>query len=121
MIVTCVYVHVKNDEIDNFIKATVLNRNQSVKEPGNLRFDLLQQDDDPRRFMLYEAYESEESAAAHKNTSHYLCCSCHKASKRFLVIWQQYICRNLGDIIRIYICFFKFAGIHKKKTEQKQY
>ena len=71
MIVTCVYVHVKNDEIDNFIKASVLNRNQSVKEPGNLRFDLLQQDDDPRRFMLYEAYESEESAAAHKNTNHY--------------------------------------------------
>ena len=71
MIVTCVYVHVKNDDITNFIKATVLNHNQSVKEPGNLRFDLIQQADDPRKFMIYEAYESEESAAAHKNTSHY--------------------------------------------------
>ena len=71
MIVTCVYFHIKHDAISDFIEATVLNHNQSVKEPGNLRFDLLQQDDDPRRFMLYEAYESEESAAAHKNTSHY--------------------------------------------------
>lgn len=71
MIVTCVYVHVKNDVIQDFIKATVLNHNQSVKEPGNLRFDLVQQADDPCRFMLYEAYESEESAAVHKNTSHY--------------------------------------------------
>ena len=44
----------------------------SVKEPGNLRFDFLQQPDDHCRFMLYEAYESETSAAAHKNTPHYL-------------------------------------------------
>ncbi len=71
MIVTCVYVNVKDNVIDDFIKATVLNHNQSVKEPGNLRFDFVQQADDPCRFMLYEAYESEESAAAHKNTSHY--------------------------------------------------
>jgi autoinducer 2-degrading protein len=43
-----------------------------VEEPGNLRFDLIQQADDSCRFMLYEAYESEEMAAEHKNTTHYL-------------------------------------------------
>lgn len=72
MIVTCVYVHVKAEAIDKFIEATTANHLGSVKEPGNLRFDLLQQADDPSRFMVYEAYESEEAAAEHKNTAHYL-------------------------------------------------
>ncbi len=72
MIVTCVYVKVKPESVEGFIKATIANHKGSVKEPGNLRFDLIQQADDPTRFMIYEAYESEEAAAAHKNTSHYL-------------------------------------------------
>lgn len=71
MIVTCVYVHVRPESISRFIDVTTANHYESVKEPGNLRFDLVQQSDDPGRFMLYEAYESEESAAAHKNTEHY--------------------------------------------------
>jgi (4S)-4-hydroxy-5-phosphonooxypentane-2,3-dione isomerase len=72
MLTTCVYIHVKTEKIDSFILATIENHCQSVKEPGNLRFDFIQQADDPCRFMLYEAYESEEAAAAHKNTPHYL-------------------------------------------------
>lgn len=72
MIVTCVYIHVKPDAIDRFVEATISNHVESVKEPGNLRFDVIQQADNPCRFMLYEAYESEQSAAAHKNTVHYL-------------------------------------------------
>jgi autoinducer 2-degrading protein len=72
MIVTCVYVNVKAEQTENFIKATLENHTQSVKEPGNLRFDLLQDAQDPFRFLIYEAYESEEASAAHKNTPHYL-------------------------------------------------
>jgi len=72
MIVTCVYVHVKPDGIQSFIDATTANHHESVKEPGNLRFDLIRQANDPCRFMIYEAYESEEASAAHKNTPHYL-------------------------------------------------
>lgn len=71
MIVTCVHVHVKADRIDDFKKVTLLNHAESVKEPGNLRFDLIQNATEPDRFMLYEAYESEVAAAAHKNTAHY--------------------------------------------------
>jgi len=71
MIVTCVYVHVKPEMVDEFIRATTENHLGSVQEPGNLRFDFLQQADDPCRFMIYEAYESDEAAAAHKNTPHY--------------------------------------------------
>ena len=72
MIVNCVYVHVKKDAILKFIEATVANHTQSVKEVENLRFDLIQQEDDPERFMIYEAYESENGAADHKKTPHYL-------------------------------------------------
>jgi Uncharacterized conserved protein len=72
MIVTCVYVHVKAGSVQEFIKASALNHLEAVKEPGNLRFDFVQQADDTCRFMLYEAYESEEASAAHKNTPHYL-------------------------------------------------
>jgi autoinducer 2-degrading protein len=71
MTVTCVYIHVKADSIDRFIRATSVNHLASIKEPGNLRFDFVQQADDPSRFMLYEAYESEEAAALHKQTKHY--------------------------------------------------
>jgi autoinducer 2-degrading protein len=72
MIVTCIYVHIKPDEIERFIDATSANHSESVKESGNLRFDLIQQTEDPTQFMLYEAYESEAAAARHKTTVHYL-------------------------------------------------
>jgi (4S)-4-hydroxy-5-phosphonooxypentane-2,3-dione isomerase len=72
MIVTCVYVHIKPGMVDGFVNATVTNHKESVKEPGNLRFDLIQQAEDPCKFMIYEAYESEAAAIDHKNTPHYL-------------------------------------------------
>ncbi len=72
MIVTCVYVHVKPEDLTGFIQATRLNHIESVREAGNLRFDLVQQADDPTRFMIYEAYESDDASAYHKNTPHYL-------------------------------------------------
>jgi autoinducer 2-degrading protein len=71
MIVTCVYIHVLPEAVEKFIKATSENHTESVKEKGNLRFDLIQKADDNCSFMLYEAYETEEAAAAHKNTPHY--------------------------------------------------
>ena len=72
MLVTCVTVYVKPVNIDDFIKATTENYENSVQEPGNMRFDVLQCTTDPTRFLLYEAYESEEASKAHKQTEHYL-------------------------------------------------
>ena len=72
MIVTTVTVWVKPKHVEDFILATIANHEQSVKEPGNLRFDVLQSHDDPCRFLLYEGYESQEAAASHKETGHYL-------------------------------------------------
>jgi autoinducer 2-degrading protein len=72
MIVTAVTVYVKPAHVDDFIRATAENHEGSVREPGNIRFDVLQCKTDPARFLLYEAYESEDAAAAHKKTAHYL-------------------------------------------------
>jgi autoinducer 2-degrading protein len=72
MIVTCVHVYVKPEHVQQFIEASKINHQHSITEPANLRFDILQSTDDPTRFLLYEAYASEEGARAHKQTSHYL-------------------------------------------------
>jgi len=72
MHVTLVQVQVKPEHIDAFIAACRANHEASVQEPGNLRFDILQQGDDAGRFVLYEAYRSTADAAAHKETAHYL-------------------------------------------------
>lgn len=72
MYVTLVHVHVKPENAEDFVRASLENAFESVKEMGNARFDVLQSDDDPTRFVLYEAYATPEAAAAHKNTPHYL-------------------------------------------------
>jgi autoinducer 2-degrading protein len=71
MIVTCVYVSVKRDKVGMFIEATKANHLESVKESGNLRFDLIQLAEDPCKFMLYEAYMSDDDSVKHKTTDHY--------------------------------------------------
>jgi autoinducer 2-degrading protein len=72
MIVTIVHVKVRPEHVDDFIGATEQNHYQSLQEPGNMRFDVLQKAEDPTEFALYEAYEDEAASAAHKQTPHYL-------------------------------------------------
>lgn len=72
MTVTLVYVQVKAEYIKAFIDATRENHQNSVSENGNLRFDILQDASEPGKFVLYEAYETDQAAAAHKETAHYL-------------------------------------------------
>lgn len=72
MIVTCVTVYVKEEHVEDFIRATLENHENALKEKGNLRFDVLQCSSDKTRFLLYEAYESEEASQQHKKTRHYL-------------------------------------------------
>ena len=71
MIVTIVHVWVKPENIDDFVTATKHNQEHSVREAGNLRFDVLRDASDPEKFVLYEAYLSEAAALAHKETDHY--------------------------------------------------
>ena len=72
MYVTIVNVHVTPSHIKDFIVATKLNHLASIKEPGNQRFDVLQMANDVTHFVLYEAYDTAEAAAAHKKSPHYL-------------------------------------------------
>jgi autoinducer 2-degrading protein len=71
LVIVHVSVSVKPAFVDAFKAATIENGRESVKEPGIARFDLVQQDDDPTRFVLIEVYRSADAPAAHRDTRHY--------------------------------------------------
>lgn len=71
MYIVHVFVHVKPDAVEPFKAATIENARHSVQEPGIARFDVLQQQDDPTRFVLVEVYRTAEDPARHKETAHY--------------------------------------------------
>ena len=71
MLIVHVHAKVRSEWVEEFKKATTENARQSLGEPGVARFDVVQQLDDPTRFVLVEAYRTAEGAAAHKETKHY--------------------------------------------------
>jgi len=66
-----VHVHVKPEFIEAFKQATIENASNSVKEAGIARFDVIQQTEDPTKFILVEVYKTTEASGAHKETAHY--------------------------------------------------
>ena len=71
MLAVLVHVHVKPDCVDAFREASLENARNSVAESGIARFDVIQQNDDPTRFILIEVYRDEQAPARHKETAHY--------------------------------------------------
>lgn len=71
MLIVHVHIQVKPEFVEDFKKATVENASDSVREPGVARFDLIQQTDDPTRFILVEVYRTPEAPGRHKETAHY--------------------------------------------------
>jgi len=71
MLIVHVHVHVRADQVEAFRAASAENAKQSVKEPGVARFDVIQQQDDPTRFVLVEVYRTPNDPAKHKETPHY--------------------------------------------------
>ncbi len=71
MQIVLVYVHVKPEKVEEFKQLSLHNASNSVKEPGIARFDVIQQSDDPTRFVLVEVYRNQEATVAHKQTAHY--------------------------------------------------
>ncbi len=71
MIANLVSVHVKADCIEQFKEITAYNHENTRKEAGNVRFDILQCREDPARFTMYEVFADEAAAAFHKTTEHY--------------------------------------------------
>ena len=71
MVIIHVFVRVKQEAIEAFKDASRENARNSVLEPGVARFDVMQQNDNPERFLLVEVYRSEVATSQHKQTSHY--------------------------------------------------
>jgi (4S)-4-hydroxy-5-phosphonooxypentane-2,3-dione isomerase len=71
MLIIHVHVQVKPESVEDFIHATIENARNSLQEPGIARFDVVQQADDPTRFILVEAYRDDAATKAHKETGHY--------------------------------------------------
>ncbi len=71
MFIAHVFVHVKPEHVEAFKTATLENARNSVREPGIARFDVIQQQDDPTRFLLVEVYRTPDDPAKHKKTPHY--------------------------------------------------
>ena len=71
MLIVHVHIQVKPDHVDAFKAACIENSRNSLQEPGVARFDVLEQQDDPTRFLLVEVYKFAEAPAAHKQTAHY--------------------------------------------------
>ena len=71
MLIVHVIVHVLPGSVDAFVAASLENARHSVQEPGVVRFDLIQQEDDPARFVLVEIYRDPDAPAQHKATAHY--------------------------------------------------
>ena len=71
MFIVHVHVHVKAEFVKAFKEATIENARNSVQEPGSARFDVIQQQDDPSRFILVEVYRSAADPGKHKETAHY--------------------------------------------------
>jgi autoinducer 2-degrading protein len=71
MLIVHVHVRVAPDHVAAFINATRANATASLQEPGIARFDVVQDAEDPTRFVLVEAYRDTEAPARHKETPHY--------------------------------------------------
>ena len=72
MLIVHVHVRVRPEFVEQFKEATIENARNSVKEPGVARFDVVQQQDDPTRFVLVEVYRTSDAPARHRETAHYL-------------------------------------------------
>jgi quinol monooxygenase YgiN len=73
MFIVLVVLQVKSELIDEFKTAILTNAQLSVaRDPGCVRFDVLQQQDDPTRWFLYEVYDSEQAWLDHRKAAHFL-------------------------------------------------
>ena len=72
MYVVSVTVFVKPEFVKQFVEATMDNAMNTRREPGNVRFDVSQLEEDPTRFLFYEVYREKAGFLAHQQTEHYL-------------------------------------------------
>ena len=66
-----VKLHIKEESIEDFKKISFYNSENSRREPGCLRFDVLQNEENLSMFFLYEIYKGDDDIAHHRTTEHY--------------------------------------------------
>ena len=71
MLIVQVHVQVKANLLEDFIKATKENAENSIQEKGIARFDILQDFENPSKIILNEVYYDESAPVKHKQTTHY--------------------------------------------------
>ena len=97
MLIVHVHVHVRPESVDAFRAATVENARNSIREPGIVRFDVVQRQDDPTRFVLVEIYRDADAPAAHKATAHYAAwrdavepmMASPRSSTKYVEVWPE--------------------------------
>lgn len=72
MHIVLVHANVKPEMVEEFITATKENASNSIQEAGVVRFDFLQQAEDPTKFTLVEVYNTPGDQLSHRETRHYL-------------------------------------------------
>ena len=73
MFVMLVKLQIKSELVEQFREAILTNADLSVqRDPGCVRFDVLQHQDDPTQWYLYEVYDKEQAWVDHRNAPHFL-------------------------------------------------
>lgn len=71
MFVQLVHIRLRPGVIDKFLEVFRVNYEGTRSEPGNYRFDVLQDPEDENHFVVYEVFENEAAVHAHRLTDHY--------------------------------------------------
>ena len=72
MVVLHVTIQVKPEHVTEFLEMARYDAEHSEKdETGCLRFDVIQDRDDPHQFYFYEVYKDEAALQSHRQTAHF--------------------------------------------------
>jgi len=71
MYIVLVHSHIQPEHVERFKEITIQNAEASRGEAGCVRFDIIQQVDDPTRFTFIEVFKSEADGAIHRESSHF--------------------------------------------------
>jgi quinol monooxygenase YgiN len=72
MLVVLVNVTVRREMIAEFERAILANADSArTREPGCVRFDVCQKEDDPAQWLFYEVYKDSAAFETHRASPHF--------------------------------------------------
>jgi autoinducer 2-degrading protein len=72
MLVVLVQVRVRTEMLAEFERAILINADTArTREPGCVRFDVIQREDDPAQWLFYEVYKDAAAFDAHRASAHF--------------------------------------------------